>query len=287
MRSIRVSAVAAAALTTSLFGERSVGAATIDVPGDQPTIAQAIAAAAPGDVVHVEAGTYQEKLQVPGRLIALTLEGDPAGGTILEGIPGTSSDVLRVRASGVTIKDLEIHGGNVAIRIDYASGATVLDVTSDGAREGIRVNNAARSVVAGSTITNTRDGNGISVNRSNDATVSGNTVTNAKREGIRVQNSLTALVSANTVDASQGGDGIRFYHDPSGSVTSNTVTHSYVNGIRIQSSPGVTVTGNHTDDNGNYGVRVEHSPPIASSSDLASAANTAAGNLSGDFRVAP
>ncbi|HEX9348898.1 MAG TPA: hypothetical protein VF919_15100 [Gemmatimonadales bacterium] len=57
--------------------------------------------------------------------------------------------------------------------------------------------------------------------------------------------------------------------------------------MRIQSSPGVTVTGNHADDNANYGIRVEHSPPIASPTDLSSAGNAAAGNVSGDFRVTP
>jgi len=288
MRSLRTAVVAAAAVATCLaLGARSTGAATIDVPTDQPTIANAIAAAAPGDIVHVEAGTYHEKLQVPKRLTDLTLEGDPAGGTILEGIPGTSSDVLRVRASGTTVRDLEIQGGNVAIRIDYASEATVLDVTTDGAREGIRVSNSPRSVVADSTITNTRDGNGITVNRSNDATVSGNTVTNAQREGILVQNSPTAFTSGNTVDASEGGSGVHAYHDPNSTVRDNVVTHSDLNGIRVQSCPAVTVTGNRADDNANYGILVEHSPPIASRTDLVSAGNTAAGNLSGDFRVTP
>jgi hypothetical protein len=65
------------------------------------------------------------------------------------------------------------------------------------------------------------------------------------------------------------------------------VTRSDLNGIRVQSCPAATVTGNRADDNANYGIRVEHSPPIASTTELASAGNTAAGNVSGDFRVSP
>jgi len=37
------------------------------------------------------------------------------------------------------------------------------------------------------------------------------------------------------------------------------------------------VTGNRADDNANYGIRVEHGPPITSTTDLAGAGNTAAG----------
>ena len=48
-------------------------------------------------------------------------------------------------------------------------------------------------------------------------------------------------------------------------------------GIRVQSCPAVTVTGNRADDNANYGIRVEHGPPITSTTDLAGAGNTAAG----------
>src|SRR5436309_2236251 len=42
-------------------------------------------------------------------------------------------------------------------------------------------------------------------------------------------------------------------------VRDNVLTHSDLNGIRVQS---VTVTGNRADDNANYGIRVEHGPPI-------------------------
>src|SRR6266404_6151808 len=92
MRSLRTAVVAAAAVATCLaLGARSTGAATIDVPTDQPTIANAIAAAAPGDIVHVEAGTYHEKLQVPKRLTDLTLEGDPAGGPFSKAFPGPAA----------------------------------------------------------------------------------------------------------------------------------------------------------------------------------------------------
>ena len=56
--------------------------------------------------------------------------------------------------------------------------------------------------------------------------------------------------------------------------------------IRIDYASGATVR-DVTSDGAREGIRVEHSPSIASPSDLSSAGKTATGNLSGDFRVIP
>ena len=52
------------ALSFSLVTATPVAAATINVPGDQPTIQAAIAAASPGDTIMVAAGTYVEVDQI-------------------------------------------------------------------------------------------------------------------------------------------------------------------------------------------------------------------------------
>ena len=57
-------------------------AATIAVPGDFATIADALAAAVPGDVVQVAAGTWTEDLTLPGGVV---LQGAGLDQTIIEG----------------------------------------------------------------------------------------------------------------------------------------------------------------------------------------------------------
>ena len=60
MRSICTSIVAMLVLAGTSF------AATINVPGDQPTIAAAISASSDGDVIAIAAGTYYEANLNPG-----------------------------------------------------------------------------------------------------------------------------------------------------------------------------------------------------------------------------
>ena len=62
---------------------RPGAAATIRVPADQPTIQQAIDAAAAGDVVIVAPGTYAETIDFKGKIITVTSEQGP-GVTVID-----------------------------------------------------------------------------------------------------------------------------------------------------------------------------------------------------------
>ena len=270
----------------ALLAGASALAATINVPGDQPTIAGAIDAAAPGDVIHVEVGTYNERLEVPKGLDNLTLEGEPASGTVIEATPGTSDNILRVRSNGVLIQDFTLRGGNTAVRLDYSTGSTVRFMTIEGPREGIRVTNGAFDEITECVISDTTGGAGVKVSNSPHVSV-GVWVINARRDGIRVQNSPGALIHGNAVEGTRGGDGIRLSRIVDGTADLNFVQNNAKNGMRIQSSPGIVVENNEADFNGEYGIRVEHSPPIASVTDLENAGNAGTDNGSGNFRVIP
>ena len=271
----------------SLVGALPAMATTIAVPADQPTIAAALAVAAPGDTVHVAGGFYNEKLEVPRGLDDLTIEGDVGFGSAVIGTAGTSDDILRIRANRVTVQNLVLVGGNTAIRLDYSTGSIVRGVVVSGARAGIRVTRGSANLIGFCLIADSTGGAGIDVNRSPQTSVLYNSVANTYREGIRVQNSSTAIVFGNGVDSAAGGDGLRIYRVAAGTVSLNVVTHSANNGLRIQTSPNITVQGNRADANRNFGLRVEGSPPIAAASDLVGGANTATDNLSGDFLVLP
>ena len=78
--------------TLSCLGSLTCQADTIAVPGDHPTIQQAINAAASGDVITVDAGTYVERLDPNGKAITVrgTVDGSGDPITIVDGNAGGS-----------------------------------------------------------------------------------------------------------------------------------------------------------------------------------------------------
>ena len=89
------------------FWATATNAATIHVPGDQPTIQTGIDAANPWDTVLVAVGTYVEN-PVIGKPIHLI--GEDETSTIIDG--SNVGDVVLVTASEVTVKNFcIIHGG--------------------------------------------------------------------------------------------------------------------------------------------------------------------------------
>lgn len=89
-------------------------ARVIDVPGDEPTIAAAVAAAAPGDTILIEAGTYHPSLAIPAAKHDLTLRGADRNAVVFDG-RGTMRDAIDVEADRVTIENVSAHSylGNV------------------------------------------------------------------------------------------------------------------------------------------------------------------------------
>ena len=63
-----------ASLSLVFVGTSATIAGTINVPGDQPTIAAAISASVNGDVINIAAGTYNEHSLNPGGK-AITIQG--------------------------------------------------------------------------------------------------------------------------------------------------------------------------------------------------------------------
>lgn len=88
-----------------------LAASTIHVPGDQPTIQQAIDAAVTGDTVLVSSGTYKEHIDFKGKAITVTSVHGPAatiidgGGTVFPVVTFQSGEGLSSRLSGFTIRN--------------------------------------------------------------------------------------------------------------------------------------------------------------------------------------
>ena len=133
MKYIYTTLVATLMFTGTSFAE------TINVPGDQPTIAAAISASVNGDVIAIAAGTYYEhSLNPNGKAITIqgTLNKDESLATTIDAQQGGAVFVIE-SGEGVNtvIQDLVItggfgfnsHGGGISCQ--YESSPTIINCT--------------------------------------------------------------------------------------------------------------------------------------------------------------
>jgi len=129
----------------------------INVPADQPTIADAITAAVAGDTINVAAGTYNENVVVNKQL---TIVGaGSANTTVSAAIPANpSSPVFHVTANNTRIQDFTITGatGSMGILL-AASSCAIRSNTVSGNNHGIWIagtadNRIYRNTITGNTI---------------------------------------------------------------------------------------------------------------------------------------
>jgi hypothetical protein len=83
-------------------------AGVIRVPQDAPTIQAAVDAAAAGDTILVDRGTYPGGVVVPASKPNLTIRGVDRNAVVLDGA-GTRDDAIDVHADGVTLQNLSAH----------------------------------------------------------------------------------------------------------------------------------------------------------------------------------
>jgi len=124
-------------LVLALARAASAGAAVISVPADHATIQAALAAAAPGDTIEVESGTYNEKLEFsssgsPG--LPITLRAKPGSATrpVLDGTGIAGANMILIDSkSHVVVSGFEIRSN---LGVNDGSGVRVL-----GAGSGIEI----------------------------------------------------------------------------------------------------------------------------------------------------
>jgi Right handed beta helix region len=86
----------------------SLSAGVVRVPQDAPTIPAAIAAAAPGDTILVDRGTYPGGVVVPEDKPNLTIRGVDRNAVVFDG-QDARDDAIDVRADDVTLQNLSAH----------------------------------------------------------------------------------------------------------------------------------------------------------------------------------
>lgn len=141
-------APAAPAIRAATASPRRCGAGTLCVGPDQryPTLAAAVAAAHPGDMVEIAAGTYREALRIS--VARLTIRG--AGGTPRFDCTGLhlveDKACLLLAADGITLDNLEVRGAELpdrlgangaCIRNEPGLGFTLRHIRCHGSQDGI------------------------------------------------------------------------------------------------------------------------------------------------------
>jgi hypothetical protein len=236
--------------------------------GCSASINAAIAAAAPGDTIRIDAGRYVENVVIDKSVtLAGRNEGDdvvimpaissanPCEGSSLCG--GAASNIILVRANNVTIRDLTLDGDNPALTSGIVRDGADLD-----ARNGIITDHSA-GVWSNLSVLNVTIRNiylrGVYASSGGSFLFKGNTVTNVQGDGYSIamfnfggsgafiKNRVTKAADA---IASNWSTGVQFLN--------NTVRKS-ASGIHTDNTGAADViSGNHVSDgtDGSWGIWV-------------------------------
>lgn len=250
----RLKSIAAAIL----FGlaASTASAAVLKVAGGK-SIAAAISAASPGDTIEVERGDYAEHLVIDKPLTLLGI-----GKPTIRG--GFSGDVIRVRASDVTIKGFIVRDSGVDQTaqnsgIYFQPGAhrpTVEDCDVVYNLFGIWIEKSDGARIIRNTITGRRDlqsaarGNGIQLYNSTGAQVLDNHISYA-RDGIYVDLSHKAVFRGNRIHHLRYGT---HYMNTHQSLWENNEVYMNRGGLALMEVRDLTVRNNVAWGNSDHGI---------------------------------
>lgn len=97
-------------------------AATVAVPGDRPTIQQAIDAAQPGDVLEIAAGRYAGPVRIT---IPLTLRAAVPTGVVFTAAPEEAAILEAAEGITVHLEGLSFRGGRVGVQLNSRAKAAI------------------------------------------------------------------------------------------------------------------------------------------------------------------
>ncbi len=130
-------------ITATLTNINMVKAAgtQITVPTDYPTIQAAINAAQNGDIIQLNAGTYNENISISGKPINITINGEDKTNTIIKGrIMILSSGQITINSMKVT-QDINIRYPLAASPSLFLSNCILSNVVTNGLHDSVIENN--------------------------------------------------------------------------------------------------------------------------------------------------
>jgi nitrous oxidase accessory protein len=251
-----IKSIGTALFIVSCLAAEAATAAVLNVaPGE--SIAAVIRAAAPGDTVRVARGDYAERLVIDKPLTLLGIDRPTIRG-------GFEGDVIRVRASDVTIKGLIVRDSgidqtaqNAGIYIQPgAHRPTVQECEVVFNLFGIWLEGADDARIVRNTVTGRRDlqstmrGNGIQVYNTTDAQVLDNHISYA-RDGIYVDVSRKAVFRGNRIHHLRYGT---HYMNTNNSVWENNEVYLNRGGLALMEVRHLTVRNNVAWGNADHGI---------------------------------
>lgn len=165
-------------------------------PGNYTTIQDAINDSAPGDIVYVYNGTYNEHVVVD---LPMSLIGEDRDTTIIDG--SGSGDVVNVTANWVniswfTVKNSGPDGGDSGIELYQVQNCHISNNTAISDTWGIFLDSSANNTVSNNSASYTRGG--ITLFSSSDNNIFGNTLFPGNTDGIFLYDSENNTISNNT-----------------------------------------------------------------------------------------
>lgn len=186
----------------------SVGARTIVVPDDYPTIQEAIISANDGDTIFVRNGTYYENVIVNK---AVSLIGEDRSKTVLNSTFLMDYVSLEIVADNVIVTGFSLLGARTKISINSASNVTIKENIIEFTWIGINCSNSRNSKILNNSIRSLwRNSDGIFLNNCTGYLITNNTLTVGSEVGfvncgMHLYHSSNNLISGNVIN------GYRFY----------------------------------------------------------------------------
>jgi parallel beta-helix repeat protein len=210
----------------------TVSASTFNVPGDFPTIQQAVNNANDGDTITVNFGYYPESVVV-NKSVTINGVNQPwltGGGFSLY----SNQTTINGFTLPITPNSITVYSSNNTIENNNVYG--LIQISSP----------ASNNLIARNNLTyNTQDG--IRVIGSSGNTILGNTISGKTASGIYLQNSPDTIIQSNIIrnnGSPPDNSGIGIDSSSSCTIAYNVITNNYYAGIRPLSSNNMQIYGN-------------------------------------------
>lgn len=268
---------AAGAITIPAFAL----AADATVPGQFPTIQQAVRGAADGNgdgriVIRVAPGTYSENVRI--RRSGIHLRGSGAATTTIQAASDNSPVVDLSRADNIRLSGFAITGSarHEGIKVRQADSVSITDNTVTGNRHGVTIRDSDDGTILDNRISGNRK-SGLKLRDSDDNTMRGNTfarngkgidlrggadnevvdnrLSDHRDVGIRVRDAAEGTAIDSNRVADNGGDGVRLLDVSRTRIIGNKILRNRENGVRMRDTEDTVIGGNTIQMNIEYGLR--------------------------------
>lgn len=257
---VRFKVVIACLLTILVAGFAYAG--DIHVPGDYPTIQEAIDAAVPGDRVIVAEGTYEENITLKNFVDVL------GAGADVTTIRASSGNV--VSADNVTDRYMKLDGFTIDGRDSVSTGICCVDnsnftisnnTITQNNNYGISLYSSSPTISSNTIMQNDI---GVYYSGGSAGTITNNTIMQNDYEGIFCSAGPSLTISNNTI--TENGTGVAC-HNSSPTISENAI-HSNQSGISLSNSSSPVVSKNAIHWNDHEGIWTGDSHPTISDNEI-------------------